>query len=103
MTLSDIFFQSIFNTYVVHFRLSKRISVASKSTDFSIDRSFELALFVWNEGNKTALTHNDAFCTSEQVYCASYPKKIKACVSLFDFSSTAIHYVYAFSGQNRPS
>ncbi|XP_044754103.1 beta-1,3-glucosyltransferase isoform X2 [Coccinella septempunctata] len=60
-------------------RLSDKISLASKLTDFNIDKSFELALFIWNELNKTSLIHNDAFCTSEKEFCVSFPRKFATC------------------------
>lgn len=66
-------------------RLSTRTSVAGKTIDFNIDRSYEFAMFIWNEANRTSLIHNDAFCSSKKENCAVFPKEFKKC----DMSITA--------------
>ncbi|KAK9873348.1 hypothetical protein WA026_022153 [Henosepilachna vigintioctopunctata] len=61
--------------------ISKTYNGAKKSNDFSIDGSFELALFIWNNGKGHALTHDSTFCTVYNEACASFPTSFKACNS----------------------
>lgn len=48
-------------------------------TDFSIDVSHELSLFVWNEGRGTALNHSEQICLKNSPDCASYPVPFTPC------------------------
>ncbi|KAG8225267.1 hypothetical protein J437_LFUL006500, partial [Ladona fulva] len=56
-----------------------------EESDFSIDASHELALFIWNSGQGVRLTHSEAFClTSPQdkaanKSCVTWPLPFKAC------------------------
>nr|CAD7581711.1 unnamed protein product [Timema californicum] len=64
-------------------RLSSRLEdEPHPNTDFSIDPSHELSLYVWDQGRGTALTHSDLLCLHKQPHCASYVVPFQPCVSL---------------------
>ncbi|XP_059481716.1 beta-1,3-glucosyltransferase [Neocloeon triangulifer] len=48
-------------------------------SEFSIDPSYELALFVWNDGHGPTLTHSSKFCLAKGPNCVSYPAKQTTC------------------------
>ncbi|XP_065173510.1 beta-1,3-glucosyltransferase isoform X2 [Atheta coriaria] len=69
-------------------KLNDRLNQESIKTDFNIDPAHELALFIWNEGNGTELTHDDTFCTTPPtgpaIECATYPQAFKPCSPAVD-------------------
>nr|CAD7427741.1 unnamed protein product [Timema monikensis] len=61
-------------------RLSSRLEDETPpKTDFSIDPSHELSLYVWNKGRGTALSHSDLLCLHKQPHCASYVVPFQPC------------------------
>ncbi|CAG5116922.1 unnamed protein product, partial [Candidula unifasciata] len=46
-------------------QLHHRLQTSRVKSDFSIDPKFELALFVWDEGKGTTLTHIQQFCSAD--------------------------------------
>ncbi|KAJ8967510.1 hypothetical protein NQ314_002825 [Rhamnusium bicolor] len=63
-------------------RLSSRIKESTSTSDFSIDSSHELALFIWNKGAGQMLQHESALCNREQPHCAAFPTSFRVCGSL---------------------
>ncbi|XP_077299892.1 beta-1,3-glucosyltransferase [Arctopsyche grandis] len=47
--------------------------------EFSIDPSFELANFVWDNGDGSKLIHSDKFCIVSERECATYPNSHDTC------------------------
>ncbi|KAF2898307.1 hypothetical protein ILUMI_07878 [Ignelater luminosus] len=52
------------------------------TSDFSIDHAYELALFIWNKNEGSALKHESTFCISEQENCATFPLPFSPCEKL---------------------
>ncbi|XP_065347192.1 beta-1,3-glucosyltransferase [Cloeon dipterum] len=48
-------------------------------SEFAIDASHELALFIWNEGQGPTLTHSSRFCWVKGPNCVSYPVVQSTC------------------------
>ncbi|CAG2069389.1 unnamed protein product, partial [Timema podura] len=69
----------VFSTAILR-RLSSRLEDETRpKTDFSIDPSHELSLYVWNKGRGTALSHSDLLCLHRQPHCASYVVPFQPC------------------------
>ncbi|KAJ8912929.1 hypothetical protein NQ315_017259, partial [Exocentrus adspersus] len=60
-------------------RLSRQIEESPPTSDFSIDSSHELALFVWNKGAGQMLRHESALCNREGPRCAAFPSQFRPC------------------------
>ncbi|XP_019871728.1 beta-1,3-glucosyltransferase isoform X4 [Aethina tumida] len=61
-------------------RLSERIKKHNlPPSDFNIDNSHELALFVWDNGKGPMLVDDASFCIREESYCAAYPTTFQIC------------------------
>lgn len=61
--------------------VAKRSGEEVKESEFAIDASHELALYI---GVDYPLVHKpELFCDKPKESCASYPAKIKLCVSYF--------------------
>ncbi|BFZ18317.1 hypothetical protein BsWGS_21356 [Bradybaena similaris] len=46
--------------------LHQKLQTSRVKADFSIDPKFELALFIWDEGKGTTLTHMPQFCSADE-------------------------------------
>lgn len=60
--------------------------------DFNIDNSYELALFIWNEGNGQTLINERAFCITKSPQCATY-------VNRYSNQVSALEEIYFFITQ----
>lgn len=73
------------DVYALCCRLSQRLDDTGKfSTEFFIDASHELALFVWDNGTGNKLTPTTYFCSSTveaSDKCAVYTRQYATCVS----------------------
>ncbi|KAL3269192.1 hypothetical protein HHI36_008275 [Cryptolaemus montrouzieri] len=78
--------------------VSKRISLYEDNANFSIDKSFELALFIWNNGNGTLLEHDPAFCVQDdERTCASFAKPFQTCELAVPINS--VHFAVKTCGK----
>lgn len=72
------------------FRLMTSVDIKKsiRKTDFSIDASHELALFLRNNLNEISLINSSHFCFNNGTDCATYITKTNSCVgniTQFDF------------------
>lgn len=56
-----------------------QISSTTLKKDFSIDASYELALFIWKINNTITFKHNPLFCAEKTENCVTYPLKFEPC------------------------
>ncbi|XP_063925749.1 beta-1,3-glucosyltransferase isoform X1 [Zophobas morio] len=70
-------------------RLAERLRhPATPHSDFEIDSSHELALFIWDKGKGEVLTNDNAFCIQQDNNnCASYPLTFQPCGALVEKDS----------------
>ncbi|GJQ83351.1 hypothetical protein Trydic_g18136 [Trypoxylus dichotomus] len=59
--------------------IANRMKIDSPKIDFSIDRSHELAKYIWNDGKGFKLTHEASFCVEGHDNCSTIPQIFKSC------------------------